>query len=77
MDGKAGTLSRSQKNTIRAITFVITFIALVIIPFGVIYGRFGKGWMLLSNVLFCFGLTVIAVGATCWVVMRFRSLVRK
>ena len=77
METTAGTPSKRQKIIIGAISFAVTITALVIIPFGVMYGGLGKGWMLLSNVLACLALAVIVIGAIAWIAMRFRSLVRK
>jgi hypothetical protein len=77
MNTKAGILSKQQKNGIRAIVFLVFFTIPMLIPFGVMYGGMGTGWMLLANVLFCIGLAVIAIGAIAWFFVRVRSLVRK
>jgi hypothetical protein len=77
METTASTLSKRQKIIIRAISFAVTITAFVIIPFGVVYGGLGNGWMLLANVLGCLALAVVVIGAIAWIAMRFRSLVQK
>jgi len=77
MDGNTGGLSRGRKNAIRLAAFLVTFLAIVVIPMGVMYGGLGPGWMMVSNVLFVLILAAIAAGAVAWVWMRVRRLVRR
>ena len=77
METVTGTPSKRQKIIIRAISFAVTIAALVIIPFGVMYGGLGNGWMLLANLLGCLVFAVIVVGAIAWIAVRFRSITPK
>ena len=73
MEKTAASVSTKQKNTIRVIVFAVILTALVIIPFGVMHGGLGQGWMLVANVVYCLGLAVIGIGAVAWIVMRVRK----
>ena len=66
MGEKGGGRARATKGATRTFIFLATLVVLVVIPVGVMYGRWSKNWMLLSNIFFCVALAGIAAGGICW-----------
>ncbi len=77
MGDKVLGLPLMQRNKARTVTLLVVFSALAAIPFVVMYGRLGKGSVLVSNLLSCALLGNLGLTAVCRISMRARGFLGK
>ena len=77
MASHTGKITETQKHLILAVAFFVTFTTLFAIPFGVMFGALGEGWIVVASVLFYLTLAVMVGGAIGWFVLRLRRMARK